>query len=344
MLTSLLPGLRQLRAPLAAGFLWLIAIWLTWSHLGTAGTWGGWRALRDVRDQASPLGKGVALTFTAYLVGVLTGPTMRLTALAIALGVRRVVLNLLFAGESLIPLRVAFRLSWGGHETLLAIIDERVPTGDAWAESPIAARLVAASRRRDETLARWRRGDLMQELMRNPDSEPTAEELQQRLDAAIGFPEEELNRTRREWVGELELQCLSDLRLVRSRLATANLQLFNEVDRDRGEAEFRLLIWAPLTAAILAFAARSGWGWPAMLGTVVVAVGASTTLILQGYLTELRANAALIDGVRAGFVDFPTLERLFPRPDGSQSVRAEADADAVARARPEHGAPGSVDG
>ena len=89
MLTSLLPGLRQLRAPLAAGYLWLIAIWLIWSHPARAGMWGGWQALRDVRGQVSPLGKGVALTFAAYVVGILTAPLIRLAALVSAVAARR---------------------------------------------------------------------------------------------------------------------------------------------------------------------------------------------------------------------------------------------------------------
>ena len=38
MLTSVLPGLRELRAPLSAGFLWLLALWF--AGVGVI----GWRA------------------------------------------------------------------------------------------------------------------------------------------------------------------------------------------------------------------------------------------------------------------------------------------------------------
>jgi len=33
MLSNLLPGLRELRAPFAAGVLWLLAIWVRWEPL-----------------------------------------------------------------------------------------------------------------------------------------------------------------------------------------------------------------------------------------------------------------------------------------------------------------------
>jgi hypothetical protein len=74
VLASLLPGLRDLRAPVAAGYIWLGIIWLAWgrhqndlaSSRGLAGD------IYDLAHAAGPVAIGVALSFTAYILGVLS--------------------------------------------------------------------------------------------------------------------------------------------------------------------------------------------------------------------------------------------------------------------------------
>jgi len=73
MLNSLLPGLREIRTPLATGYLWLLTSWVIFSHQmprqrPSAGP------LASLWDLANYAGKGAllaALTFIAYLVGSL---------------------------------------------------------------------------------------------------------------------------------------------------------------------------------------------------------------------------------------------------------------------------------
>jgi hypothetical protein len=48
MLASLLPGLRDLRAPLAAGYLWLAAGWLYFAPLLPASVNDADRVLKDI--------------------------------------------------------------------------------------------------------------------------------------------------------------------------------------------------------------------------------------------------------------------------------------------------------
>jgi hypothetical protein len=68
---TLLPGLRHLRAPLAAGFLWLLGAWLLLAdhipvrHEAT----GGLRTLIDLGDQLGRVSLGVVAAFAAYVVG-----------------------------------------------------------------------------------------------------------------------------------------------------------------------------------------------------------------------------------------------------------------------------------
>jgi hypothetical protein len=74
MFASLLPGLRDLRAPLSAGYLWLTAAWLFYApHLPasireTSGI--AWDIYR-VADKASPLEISVGLSFLAYMAGII---------------------------------------------------------------------------------------------------------------------------------------------------------------------------------------------------------------------------------------------------------------------------------
>lgn len=71
MLSSLMPGLRDLRAPLAAGFVWLVALWFLFEPM-----WDRDREADGITGSANRLmstldliGQGVVLSFAAYLIG-----------------------------------------------------------------------------------------------------------------------------------------------------------------------------------------------------------------------------------------------------------------------------------
>ena len=74
MLASLLPGVRELRAPLAAGYPWLLAAWLLFydeirsrdEATGAVDTFYG------LNDAATAIGLAIALSFVAYLIGSLS--------------------------------------------------------------------------------------------------------------------------------------------------------------------------------------------------------------------------------------------------------------------------------
>lgn len=63
---SFLPGVRELRAPLAAGYLWLLAGWVAFGDRLSAPT-----QVEKLVDQFAPVGQAAALTFAAYVVGSL---------------------------------------------------------------------------------------------------------------------------------------------------------------------------------------------------------------------------------------------------------------------------------
>jgi hypothetical protein len=70
MLASLLPGLRSLRAPLAAGYIWLLSAWLLADDLPPREEATGLvRRLYELEGVVSEIGTVVALSFVAYLIG-----------------------------------------------------------------------------------------------------------------------------------------------------------------------------------------------------------------------------------------------------------------------------------
>jgi hypothetical protein len=75
MLANLLPGIRDLRTPLATGYIWLLTFWL-WipTHFKNAAPSTGVPGdIARLAHYSGRLGIGIALSFTAYLVGILSG-------------------------------------------------------------------------------------------------------------------------------------------------------------------------------------------------------------------------------------------------------------------------------
>jgi hypothetical protein len=79
MLLNLLPGLRDLRAPLAAGYLWLAAGWLYFAPKLLALESEGQGVRKDIYEEISlvihasgPVAVGAGLTFAAYIIGILS--------------------------------------------------------------------------------------------------------------------------------------------------------------------------------------------------------------------------------------------------------------------------------
>lgn len=83
MLANLLPGLRDLRAPLSAGFLLMLALWIAfYPELPSRSPRSGfWSTVFAIEELISPAGLGVALSFAAYLLGSVSEGMWRAIAL-----------------------------------------------------------------------------------------------------------------------------------------------------------------------------------------------------------------------------------------------------------------------
>src|SRR5262245_23912691 len=71
MLSSLLPGLPELRAPLAAGFVWMVAVWFVFEPRWDRGdrTSGFVASANRLIEVLNLLGQAVVLSFVAFLLG-----------------------------------------------------------------------------------------------------------------------------------------------------------------------------------------------------------------------------------------------------------------------------------
>lgn len=97
MLASLLPGVRQLRAPLAAGFVWLVVLWFAVAADAPPAdrATGVLAELYRLLELAGPAGASAAAAFTAYLLGILS--------MAVSTGLLRVVLRRGTRSDTLLP-------------------------------------------------------------------------------------------------------------------------------------------------------------------------------------------------------------------------------------------------
>jgi hypothetical protein len=72
MLASLLPGIRELRAPLAAGYVWLLGLWLSLRAMSVSADYstGIYRYMVDLANWAGKPVVFAASAFVAYLIGI----------------------------------------------------------------------------------------------------------------------------------------------------------------------------------------------------------------------------------------------------------------------------------
>lgn len=78
--SALIPGLREVRGALVAGYLWLLAIWLCFAD-GLHGDQGkpGFQRLWEAGEAIGPVGRAAAASVAAYLIGALVQGALRST-------------------------------------------------------------------------------------------------------------------------------------------------------------------------------------------------------------------------------------------------------------------------
>lgn len=299
MLTTLLPGLRELRAPLAAGYIWLLAWWLAFEPrlADRAEATDVLSSLYRLDDALSGFGLAAVASFVAYLTGSLSAT--------------------LFSNG----LKGLFR-----RKVVLADVTSRLdPLSDQGLRA--LGHLARETRERMESalaLSDTRPGELVGELRGYPAAAhpaiapPRLRGLRARL------------RRRRGWaaVGGATLGPLTytpdpddvtDARLLRAavddlpqvmqvRLLGRDPDLFAAVDRRIAEVEFRLAVIPPVLALAAVALTRLSFSYAVL--AAALGIVATAGLFWDALNRQREANDTLADALADRRVNAPSLERL----------------------------------
>jgi hypothetical protein len=286
MLANLLPGVRDLRAPLAAGYVWLLALFLAFEPLlpSRQEATGIWASLIRIQGSLGAIGLGIALSFAAYLVGSVSD--------AVTSGVVRAAVRMRRT-----PNTPDTSYSERGKTALQDVVSGRMELlRQALREHGTTLAALYAQKRRhapevDEgSIPRIR--DLLDHVVGPSFEDPVADpvEADRRATLTMG--------------AGLQHNVKFEFDLMLTRLLGRDSELFSAIDRLRAEAEFRIAVTAPLLALAAALAWRATW-WSAVL----VAMGA-LLLARQGAQRNRAANDALLEALRVDRAQAPTIDRI----------------------------------
>ena len=292
MLLNLLPGLRELRAPLAAGYIWLFAAWLAFN--GDIPEPAG---AADFFDQFEALGAAAALTFAAYLIGSFLSDLFGFLWYAI----RLFRIGPIRGSPESYPVGMleARRL----RERLIRIqaSEPLSPEG--------AASLDEVARRTVRRIPPEQRGDVDRRVFR--DAHYTVR--------GPGGPRWLIGRRTPYEPWKLKVGGSADdeqtlalhvvaalgdeLDTARFRLLSEEKDLFHEVDRLSAEGEFRLAVTPPLTAVVAVLAATASLLW-------LVALLPLGVLVMLGLMRQEQSGDRIVYAIRAAKIRTPILEQL----------------------------------
>ncbi|HEX2057066.1 MAG TPA: hypothetical protein VHI71_01745 [Actinomycetota bacterium] len=285
MLTTLLPGIREFRVPLAAGYLWLMTLAVALEPFvpERSEASGLVASLYRIGEAFSVVGVGVALSFVAYLLG------------SLSVGLFSSTLRRLF-GRDVLPVDRAWNAFTGPTADAIALL---ATEARSWLDHLLALADTGVSTFIEENLQRRRlkRGPALRRRSRD------GSDARVLSSAAPPFrPEEaDLDRLRAAIVDDLEI-------VLTTRLLGRDAELYSAVDRHRSEVEFRLGLIPPLVFGAAAIAGTLP-AWPSIAAVAtggLVAVGLHWDALNQ----ERKANAMLVDALADRRVSAPSLERL----------------------------------
>jgi hypothetical protein len=273
LLTSILPGLRDVRTPLACGYMWLVAAWLAFAdHLPRTRPSAGIAA--SFWDLGGHVGKAAilaAITFSAYLIGAILefdpAQLWRSRGIPSATSVLR-------------------SIEFGGISIKLAELEQAELDQNEGNRPDSASDVVTA-------------GDMNQEGEKSKAPEGpviTADQVEretQRVERSV----ESLREAASGSGGVETMQALA------TALQDRSTELFGRYDRLQAEASLRLNIAAPL-ATLLELVI---WRSPLLLWTKLplsfVPVVLAAILLRQSLLRVRGANQVLIMAERVGIFE-----------------------------------------
>jgi hypothetical protein len=270
MLASLLPGLRDVRTPLATGYLWLVALWLVLHEHVPKSVEEASGPIKSLFELGALLGATVllaALSFIAYLIGTMLRPNPSQNDFGLVYLARN------FGFPRLLRLRRASNERWksapilnfGMSRSAVLQLSTFIETRIREAELPLS--------NADHANILGIGHDVADQLNWSP--------LKKYLD-----------------------QLVSDFPAVGIQLQAKNRDFWDTYDRHSAEAEFRFSIAPPIILMITIWVIQSGNLWWLLMFIVPFSLG------YLGLAQYLRANSTLVQAVILKMVEPPTLERL----------------------------------
>ena len=291
MLASLLPGLRDLRTPLAAGYAWLLAVWIVQGRIIVEAVETS-PGLEGIRSLGAIIGSATILTvasFAAYLIGSI------IPALSPTPGERFEEWLAADLAKAL-PARLAHRRrsnerGFGGPSLQVAIRDRLAPAVDS--DGYMAAFNTSAL---PADSLKSIIGEIMDHQFFDNDPEYAASPVERRREIVkYRFSDTLLNEALRSVAREREI--------LATRLQVERATLWDQYDRIQSEVELRLSLVLPLIATSLALAVA--WSPWALFGLLVPMGTYGDALKRRRAATEI-----LVQAVIAGLVSSPTIESL----------------------------------
>jgi hypothetical protein len=323
MLLNLLPGLRELRAPLLAGYTWLMASYIAFEPSVSSKTaqTGIWHILDHLRTEIGAVGTGVALSVLAYLLGAVSQGMFARDGVRSLIRRRyvRFWLRHRWVGrllKRLLPARF--------HDRIDSPISgaARIPHGDVARSglvstfATLAEQISAVLADADltiHTLALAARDELQESRLTG--ARRALRPLVKILPLSLGLtgwgePDDEtieswetyelMEGLQHEVVGT----AVRELGLARTGLVGKQKDLFSVIDRLDAEAELRLT----LAPALLGLAAALGWrATPWVAATLAIA---TAVLVMQGQARSKKATESVVEALRLERTRIPLFDQI----------------------------------
>jgi hypothetical protein len=296
MLSTLLPGIRELRAPLAAGYIWLLAGWIALEpHIPEAGSSTGLIAsIYRLNDALSGFGLAVAASFAAYLIGSLSitlfSPAIRQWFIGVPLSAPSLGPLAPLSEQGTSALSTLVRRTSDQMAVSLALTeltpDEVLQLEGISSDDRQSAPLGTAIRRPPSSRARRLVAPIIDRVYKRRRRRFTRIEIGSTVisfDPTSDLDQRQLQLVRRV-VSEFD-------QIISTRLLGRDPDLFSAIDRHRAEVEFRLAVIPPLIVLSLAVATRVDlWAAPFV---VVAGALAAFGLFVDAGERERKANDTL---------------------------------------------------
>lgn len=288
MLTNLLPGIRDIRTPLATGYLWLLTLWL-WipSHFKhvppTTGVPGD---ITRLAHYASRAGVGIAISFLAYLIGVLSkslNPPLVRVGTFNAYVPEFIRLGIFWTWVAISPYR-----EFGSGSPNVRFIDfwrritDTPPRHQSWRQSE-----EEREKREEIELKYAQKVDVVTGVLSWKGMTSLDAASQRAADEGI---------IHKEAQAKYHTYLLREVPRLGNALVGKEPELYSVYDRLISEYEFRTGISAPLIALIITLAARWSLFWLLILLPVMV-------LLAAGSQQRMAAGDLLADAVRLKRID-----------------------------------------